>query len=110
MNVREVHGWKVEFLEHPAPDHEPDENRRKPYVYLTKGDEWVKVMGRPGIDPDILLERAVIEALRKDLAVATPRSKEHEQIAKALQRAIKDEQISQAIRREAAEMAAQEKS
>lgn len=106
MNIREIHGWKVEFLEHPPG--EPDENKRKPYVYLSKGAEWVKVMGRPGIDPEILLERAVIEALRKDLAVAEPRSKEREKVAKLLQRAIKDEQVSQELRRDAMLAAAQE--
>ena len=63
----QIHGWKIELTSHPRPEHEPDEARRKPELWLRKGNEFVRVRGVPGIDPEILLGRAVIEALTKDI-------------------------------------------
>ena len=96
----EVHGWTVEFKEQPDAKEEPNENRRKPYVLLTKGKDWVKTVGRPGIDPEILLERALIEALTKDVA-ATLDPQARRGWEQKLHRAIKDEQVSQAMRLDA---------
>lgn len=77
-----LHGWKIQYLEHPSPDKEPNSNRRKPYVLLTKGKEWVKTRGRPGTDYEVLMQRGMKEALMKDILLAsTPKEREVAELA-----------------------------
>ncbi len=76
----------------------------KPICVLTKGDLWVRTKGRIGGDRSVLFERALIEALRMELA-ATTDPVERKVVDASLRRAIKEEQISQAVRREEAEKA-----
>ena len=36
-------------------------------VHGTRGDQWVEIHGETGIDPDILLRRALVSALELDV-------------------------------------------
>ena len=60
-----VHGWQVIWFTHPS-DEAPIE-RQKPAIRLEKDQHWVETIGRKGIDRSILLERAMVEALKIDV-------------------------------------------
>jgi hypothetical protein len=63
-------------------------------------------MGEPGIDPTVMYERCLIEALRLELSRVEEGSVEYATISESLRRAVLEEKISQQMRREAAEAAA----
>jgi hypothetical protein len=100
----EKYGWTAQLGS--APLREPEENRH-PVLRLEKGDMWAETHGEPGMDPQILYERAMIEALRLEMDRAGE-GPETESIRAALRRAEMEERISQQMRREAAEAAAVE--
>jgi hypothetical protein len=85
-----LHGWAVRETETE--------------VRLSKGNEWVVTRGRKGIAPGVMLERALIAALEKDVANAVDPEQRRE-AERALHRAIAEEQVSQVVRRNAAESA-----
>jgi hypothetical protein len=62
-------------------------------------------MGEPGIDPTVMYERCLIEALRLELS-RTEDEDAKASIETSLRRAQMEERISQQMRREAAEAAA----
>lgn len=95
-----VHGWRVTYYLHPSDDAPP--TQQKSAVRLSKGSEWVVTMGNPGIDRSILLERAIIAALEKDLDAAKT-DVERDKTKERLRRARLEERISMAERLEARE-------
>jgi hypothetical protein len=98
MQFEERYGWTAELGS--APLREPEENRH-PVLRLEKGDLWAETHGEPGIDPTIMYERALIEALRLELSRAEDEA-EKAVISESLRRAVMEERVSQQIRRETA--------
>jgi hypothetical protein len=86
------------------PERRPEEQRH-PVLLLEKGELWAETHGERGIDPQIMYERALIEALRLELSRAEDDG-ERASIEESLRRAVMEERISQQMRREAAEAAA----
>jgi hypothetical protein len=104
MEFEEKYGWTAQLGS--APLREPEENRH-PVLRLEKGDLWVETHGERGIDPQIMYERAMIEALRLEQS-NTEDEAERVAIGEQLRRAQMEERVSQQMRREAAEVAAAE--
>ena len=85
---RPIHGWKVTHSIRPDG---------KPQVELSKPERnTVTSWGRRGVDPTIVLQRALIEALRQDVEVAGPQ--ETAEARQRLHRAILDERVAMADR------------
>ena len=103
MPFEERYGWTAQVGS--APLREPEENRH-PVLRLEKGELWAETHGERGIDPTIMYERALIEALRLELSRAEEGSAAHTTITESLRRAVMEEKVSQQMRREAAEAAA----
>ncbi len=98
MQFEERYGWTAQVGS--APARESTENQH-PVLRLEKGDLWSETYGEPGMDPTIMYERALIEALRLELSRAEAGA-ESEAIAESLRRAVMEERVSQQIRRESA--------
>lgn len=86
--TKPIHGWKVKFVIRPDG---------KPQIELHKPDRnSVYFWGRKGMDPTIILQRALIEALRQDVERANPQ--ESSEARNRLHRAILEERIAMADR------------
>ena len=59
-------GWAVGFFTDP---------KGRPGVLMQKGEHWVKTLGREGIDPEVLVDRARISACEKDVELADAESR-----------------------------------
>jgi len=99
MQFEERYGWTAQVSS--APERELEENRH-PVLRLEKGDLWAETHGEPGMDPTIMYERCLIEALRLELSLEEEGSAEAEGISESLRRAVMEEKVSQQIRRESA--------
>lgn len=102
MEFEEKYGWTAQMGSAPLRE---DEENRHPVLRLEKGDLWVETHGERGIDPQIMYERAMIEALRLELSQADDEG-QRASIEEQLKRAQMEERVSQQMRREAAEVAA----
>ena len=103
MEFEERYGWTATLGS--APMRELEANRH-PALRLEKGELWAETHGEPGIDPQIMYERCLIEALRLELSQLPEGSAEYAAVSESLRRAQMEERISQQMRREAAEAAA----
>lgn len=66
-------------------------------IRLSKGHLWVETMGGRDADKEVLYQRAIIEALKMDLARA--RSEEEKRFVDSqLRHAVKDEEVSMQLR------------
>lgn len=83
----QIHGWTVEVGEHVRGNATP-----KQQVILSKKDDFVIVRSARGVSQDVLIQRGVIEALRKDLANAK-RKEDIPLIRQQLNRAIIEERV-----------------
>ena len=104
MQFEERYGWTAILGSAPLRAEESD---RHPVLRLEKGDLWAETHGEPGIDPVIMYERCLIEALSLEESQAEDEA-ERATIGDALRRAQMEERVSQQMRREAAEVAAVE--
>lgn len=92
QETRTENGWAVSFFTDP---------KGRPGVLLQKGEHWVKTLGRAGIDPEILVDRARISACEKDVELAE--AGERGAAKRALAQAHALEQANQLMRQRAAE-------
>jgi hypothetical protein len=99
MHFEERYGWTAQVGS--APLRAPEEERH-PVLRLEKGELWAETHGEPGIDPTILYERCLIEALTLELSVTEDEAKQAS-ITESLRRAVMEEKVSQQMRRDAAD-------
>jgi hypothetical protein len=67
MHFAARYGWTAQVGS--ASLREPEANRH-PVLRLEKGELWAETHGERGMDPQIMYERALIEALRLELSQA----------------------------------------